>query len=306
MQKVLALVGPTAIGKTALAIRLARFFPAEIVSGDSMQVYREVAIGTAKATPKEQKEVKHYLINTRSVFEKYSVKDFVEQAQEAIETIAAESKLPLLVGGTGFYVNALLNQMQLGEKEPEETGVSARWTDYLARNGPAKLWAVLKTKDSLAASKIPVANTRRTLRALTVIERTGRKFSQQQEEIRPRYNYLIIGLDSDRQKIYQRINHRVDHMMAEGILKEARFIYDHRQEEHQILQAIAYKEFFPYFEGQASLADCVRQLKTSSRRYAKRQLTYFRHQLPVTWFDPLQDPAYEDEILAKIKEWLNA
>lgn len=306
MQKVLALVGPTAIGKTALAIKLAQIFPAEIVSGDSMQVYREVAIGTAKATPAEQSQVKHYLINTRSVFEKYSVKDFVEEAQKAIRAISVEHKLPLLVGGTGFYVNALLNKMQLGEKKPEETGVSVRWTDYLARNGPAKLWAVLEAEDSKAASKIPVANSRRTLRALTVIERTGKKFSEQQKEIKPRYNYLIIGLDSDRQKIYQRINHRVDHMMTAGILKEARFIYEHRQEEHQILQAIAYKEFFPYFEGKASLAACVQQLKTSSRRYAKRQLTYFRHQLPVTWFDPLADPAYEDKILGKVKEWLNA
>lgn len=306
MQKVLAIVGPTAIGKTALAIDLARSFNADIVSGDSMQVYREVAIGTAKPTSAELKKVKHYLINTRSVFEEYSVKEYVGQAKKAIAAISAQGKLPLLVGGTGFYVNALLNRMQLGEKKPVKTAIDPKWTAYLARNGPEKLWQVLKAEDEEAARKIPVANSRRTLRALTVIGRTGHKFSAQQAQIRPRYDYLIIGLNSERQLIYRRINERVDQMLASGLVKEARFVYDHRKQEYQILQAIGYKEFFPYFAGQAPLAQCVQQLKTASRRYAKRQLTYFRHQLPVSWFDPLADPACQEKILKKAKEWLHA
>lgn len=305
MQKVIALVGPTAIGKTELAINLAQQLNAEIVSGDSMQVYREVKVGTAKATPEEQKLVKHYLVDTQSIFDEYSVKDFVDQATNAISQIAADNRLPLIAGGTGFYVNALLNQMQLGEKTAEETRVTQKWTDYLARNGPEKLWQVLNEKDPAAATKIPAANSRRSLRALTVIERTGKKFSEQQKEIKPRYDYLIIGLNSDRQAIYDRINLRVDKMMANGMLEEARFVYDHRAEEHQILQAIAYKEFFPYFEQQATLEDCIKQLKTASRRYAKRQLTYFRNKLPVVWFDPLQDLDCETKILKKVEEWLN-
>lgn len=304
MQKVLAIVGPTAIGKTSLAIKLAQKLDAEIVSGDSMQVYQEVAVGTAKATAEEQQQVKHYLVDTRSVFEEYSVKDFVDQAKDAISQIACAGHLPMLVGGTGFYVNALLNEMQLGEKTPEETSVTQKWTDFLAENGKEKLWQVLREKDPVAASRIPVANSRRTLRALTVIERTGKKFSEQQTEIKPRYDYLIIGLNSNRQVIYDRINRRVDQMMAQGILDEAKFVYDHRKQEYQVLQAIAYKEFFPYFAGQASLEDCVKQLKTSSRRYAKRQLTYFRNKLPVEWFDPLQDQLCEQKILTCVKTWL--
>lgn len=303
MQKVLALVGPTAIGKTSLAINLAPKIDAEIVSGDSMQVYREVAIGTAKATPAEQKKVKHYLIDSRSIFQQYSVKDYVDQAQEAIAEIGKHHKLAFLVGGTGFYVNALLNCMQLGERKEAKTSYSEKWLTYLKKYGPEKLWQQLQVRDEEAAAKIPVANHRRTLRALTVIERTGRKFSAQQEKIPPRYDYLIIGLNSERQEIYQRINTRVDQMMKNGLLKEAKYVYDHRQKEYQVLQAIGYKEFFPYFAGQASLPLCIDQLKTNSRRYAKRQLTYFRNKLPVNWFDPLNDPNCEAKILAKVTAW---
>lgn len=305
MQKVLAIVGPTAIGKTDLAISLAQKLNGEIVSGDSMQVYREVEVGTAKATQEEQAKVKHYLVDTRSVFDEYSVKDFVDEAQQAIKEISAKHKLPILAGGTGFYVNALLNKMQLGETKNEDHGTSQKWEEYLARYGPEKLWRVLNEKDPVAAKKIPVPNSRRTMRALTVIDRTGKKFSEQQKKIEPRYDYLIVGLNSNRQEIYRRINLRVDKMMQKGMLQEAQFIYDHRMEEHQILQAIAYKEFFPYFEKTASLDDCITQLKTASRRYAKRQLTYFRNQLPVAWFDPLNDPDCEQKIITRIEEWKN-
>lgn len=305
MQKVLTIVGPTAMGKTKLAVALAPKIGAEIVSGDSMQVYREVSIGTAKASLSQQAAVKHYLINTRSVFQSYSVKNFVDQARGAIAAIAQKGKLPLIVGGTGFYIKALLNQMQLGRKGPEQSRVAANWQAYLTRHGPQKLWQVLKAKDPAAAAKIPVANQRRTLRALTVIERTGKSFSGQQTAIKARYDYLIIGLNSERQRVYARINDRVDSMLAAGLLKEAAYVYRNRAQEHQILQAIGYKEFFPYFAGHATLASCVNQLKTSSRRYAKRQLTYFRHQLPVNWFDPLRDADYESKILQKVKEWLN-
>ena len=305
MQKVLAIVGPTAVGKTELAIKLAKKLNGEIVSGDSMQVYQEVEIGTAKATKEEQAEVKHYLVNTRSVFEPYSVKDFVDQATAAITEISKKCKLPIIVGGTGFYVNALLNKMQLGEKTDQEKSVTQKWENYLTENGAEKLWQQLHDKDPVAAEKIPIPNSRRTLRALTVIDRTGKKFSEQQEKIEPRYDYLIIALNSKRAKIYDRINQRVDKMMDLGMLDEARFIYENRAQEHQILQAIAYKEFFPYFEKTANLEECIESLKTASRRYAKRQLTYFRNKLPVEWFDPLEDPNCEQEILEKVEEWLN-
>lgn len=305
MQKLLALVGPTAIGKTSLAIELAKQLNAEIVSGDSMQVYQEVAIGTAKATPAEKKAVQHYLVDSQSVFEPYAVTDFVDQAQVAIKQIAAKGKLPLLVGGTGFYVNALLNQFQMGEKKKQASAVADNWQQFYEKNGADQLWQKLNLLDQEAAAKIPPNNTRRVLRALTVIDRTGQKFSQQQDQIKPRYDYLIIGLTADRQEIYRRIDLRVDQMLQNGLLKEAEFVYQNRAREHQILQAIGFKEFFPYFEHQKSLAECVTNLKTASRHYAKRQLTYFRHQLPVSWFDPLNDQDCLNEITTKVKEWLH-
>lgn len=303
MQKVLAIVGPTAIGKTSLAIKLSKDINAEIISGDSMQIYQEVSIGTAKATPEEQNEVKHYLVDQHSVFDDYSVKNFVDEAKIAVNEISEKGKIPLLAGGTGFYVNALLNSMKLGEKDDEERSIDQKWQIFLDQNGAQSLWNKLKEKDPEAAGKIPVANTRRTLRALSVISRTGQKFSQQQKEIPPRYDYLIIGLNSTRYKIYERINKRVDIMMDQGLLKEAKFVYDNREREHQVLQAIGYKEFFPYFEGKATLNDCVEKLKQSSRRYAKRQLTYFRNKLPVEWFDPLEDEDCYKKILIRVKEW---
>ena len=305
MQKVLAIVGPTAIGKTSLAIQLAQKVNAEIISGDSMQVYKEVAIGTAKATPAEQTAIRHYLVDTQSVFEPYSVIDFIEQAEKAIEQITAKGKLPLLVGGTGFYVNALLNKMKLGEPSRQESVTTKKWENFLQEHGKNELWAELDKRDPEAAQKIPSNNSRRVLRALTVIERTGKKFSQQQKKIEARYDYLIIGLNSDRAKIYRRIDLRVDQMMEQGLLEEAKFVYQNRAQEYTILQAIGYKEFFPYFVKQDNLENCVSNLKTASRRYAKRQLTYFRHQLPVTWFDPLKDPNCLNKITQKVEVWLN-
>lgn len=305
MQKILAIVGPTAIGKTSTAINLATELNAEIISGDSMQIYREVKVGTAKPTSEEQALIKHYLVDVQSVYEPYSVKDFVDQSQQAVSEIAHKNKLPILVGGTGFYVNALLNRMQLGEVNEHKQAVDDYWQSYLDKNGEAALWQELAKQDQVTAARIPVTNSRRVLRALTVIKRTGKKFSEQQTQIKPRYNYLIFGLNSDRQEIYHRIDLRVDQMMDAGLLDEARFIYDNRQKEYQVLQAIGYKEFFPYFEGNKELDDCVKDLKTASRRYAKRQLTYFRHQLPITWVDPLNDQDYLVKMKQKAEEWLN-
>lgn len=305
MQKILAIVGPTAIGKTSTAINIATELNAEIISGDSMQIYREVKVGTAKPTSEEQALIKHYLVDVQSVYEPYSVKDFVDQAQQAVSEIAHKNKLPILVGGTGFYVNALLNRMQLGEVNEHKQAVDDYWQSYLDKNGEAALWQELAKQDQVTAARIPVTNSRRVLRALTVIKRTGKMFSEQQAQIKPRYDYLIFGLNSDRQEIYHRIDLRVDQMMDADLLDEARFIYDNRQKEYQVLQAIGYKEFFPYFEGNKELDDCVKDLKTASRRYAKRQLTYFRHQLPITWVDPLNDQDYLVKMKQKAEEWLN-
>lgn len=305
MQKVLLLVGPTAIGKTSLAIKLAQNLQTDIISGDSMQVYKELSIGTAKATADEQSLVHHHLIDQRSIFEEYSVKDFVHDATDAISEITAVKKLPFVVGGTGFYLNALVNKMQLGEPGKYTDSVDQKWQNYFDKFGNQRLWQILYEKDPEAAKKIPENNVRRILRALTVIERTGQKFSLQQEKIEPRYDALFIGLNTDREVVYQRINHRVDLMIKQGLVDEAKMVFDNQLKLHQAKQAIGYKELFPYFENRASLDECVRKLKQASRKYAKRQLTYFKNKLPVTWYDPIKDPNVEDEILEKVRNWLN-
>jgi tRNA dimethylallyltransferase len=265
MQKIIVIVGPTGIGKTELAIKLAQKLNAEIISGDSMQIYQEVNIGTAKPTFAERAAVKHYLVDQQSIFTEYSVKEFVSQASKAIDEITAKGKIPLVVGGTGFYINALINK--------------------------------LNEKDPITAAKIPYQNHRRVLRALSVISRTGKLFSDQQVDIEPRYDALIIGLNSDRQQVYERINNRIDKMMASGLLTEAEMIYHNLDKCHQVVQAIGYKEFFPYFKHEADLSYCVDKLKQASRKYAKRQITYFRHQLCVKWLDPLKDDHILDDML---------
>lgn len=305
MQKIVVLIGPTGIGKTDLALNLAPKINAEIISGDSMQIYREVSIGTAKPTDEELNKVKHYLVNQRSIFDEYSVKDFVAEATNAVSEIADNKAIPLVVGGTGFYINALVNKLQLGEPGEYKTSVDPKWEEYLKENGEDKLWQLLNEKDPAAAEKIAPQNSRRTLRALTVISRTGKLFSKQQQKILPRYDALIIGLNSEREQVYQRINKRVDKMMDLGLLKEAEFVYKNREREHQAIQAIGYKEFFPYFSGQKALDQCVDKLKQASRKYAKRQLTYFRHQLPVVWLDPLQDENVSEKALKEINDFLN-
>lgn len=305
MQKIIVIVGPTAIGKTDLALKIAPQINAEIISGDSMQIYREVSIGTAKPTKAEQELVPHYLVGEKSIFDEYSVKDFVAQAQQAITTIAKKGAVPLVVGGTGFYINALVNKMQLGEPGEYARSVDPKWEQFLQDYGAKALWDELNKKDPQAASKIAPQNSRRSLRALTVIDRTGKLFSQQQPEIRPRYDALLIALNSEREQVYDRINLRVDKMMQTGLLQEARYVFDNRAREHQLIQAIGYKELFPYFEDQQSLETCVSKLKQASRKYAKRQITYFKHQLPVVWFDPLNDPQCSDKILQTIKTFLN-
>lgn len=303
MQKLLCLVGPTAIGKTQTALTLAQKFNCEIVSGDSMQVYRELAIGTAAPTPAERAQVPHHLVACQSVYQPYDVHDFVAQAQAAIVGISQQKKLPLLVGGTGFYAKALLYDLQLGGKQEQANDPAL--AKELAANGPQTLWAKLNNLDQAAAAKIPWQNARRTLRALTVIKNTGQLFSQQQAKIQPRYDFLILGLNTERAVLYDRINRRVDLMLQQGLLEEARFVYEQRAQLYQAKQAIGYKEFFPYFEKKAPLSACVAKLKQASRRYAKRQLTYFRHQLPVQWFDPIADPAFMLELTQVVKKWLN-
>ncbi|KRN03870.1 tRNA (adenosine(37)-N6)-dimethylallyltransferase MiaA [Holzapfeliella floricola] len=305
MKKILIVAGPTAVGKTAFGIELAQKFNGEIISGDSMQVYREVSIATAKPSLQEQKQATHHLINTQSIYDEFSVKEFVEKADQKISEITSRGKLPIIVGGTGFYLNTLIHDFKLGaEKDENYFNIEENYQNMLEEKGEVYLWQLLSEKDKAAAEKIPKENHRRVIRALTVIKVTGQLFSKQQESLSVKYDALLLGLNTDREVLYQRINQRVDYMMTEGLLDEAKLIYQNQNRIYQAKQAIGYKEFFAYFDNNVTYEKAIEQLKQSSRRYAKRQLTYFRNKLPMHWIDPVTKDSQYNSILKDISNWL--
>lgn len=270
--KIIAVVGPTAVGKTALGIELAKRFNGEIISGDSQQVYRHLDIGTAKATLEEQAEAPHHLIDVREVDEAYSAYDFVKEASVAIEDITSRGKLPIIVGGTGLYLQSLLEGYHLGGQVNQEEVLAYRQgLEQLAD-------AVLFDKIAEQGIEIPELNRRRAIRALELAT-----FGQDLENKETPYDALLIGLNDDRQVLYERINHRVDVMVEKGLLDEAKWLYDNHRGV-QAARAIGYKELFPYFAGQASLEESVDKLKQNTRRFAKRQLTWFRNRMAVSFY----------------------
>ena len=270
--KIIAVVGPTAVGKTALGIELAKRFNGEITSGDSQQVYRHLDIGTAKATLEEQAEAPHHLIDVREVDEAYSAYDFVKEASAAIEDITSRGKLPIIVGGTGLYLQSLLEGYHLGGQVNQEEVLAYR--QELEQLADAVLFDKIAEQDI----EIPELNRRRAIRALELAT-----FGQDLENKETPYDALLIGLNDDRQVLYERINHRVDVMVEKGLLDEAKWLYDNHRDV-QAARAIGYKELFPYFAGQASLEESVDKLKQNTRRFAKRQLTWFRNRMAVSFY----------------------
>ncbi|KRM59612.1 hypothetical protein C5L31_000800 [Secundilactobacillus malefermentans] len=305
MEKVLAIVGPTAVGKTALSIELAKKYHGEIISGDSMQVYRGLDIGTAKVTAQEKQGIVHYLIDIRNIDERFSVADFVSLSQKLISEINRRAHLPIIVGGTGFYLNALLDGLTLGgDSYDQNETVRNKWREFAAQNGHEALWQKLHKVDPEAAAKIPVSNERRIIRALEVFERTGKKISSQEIKPDSRYDALVIGLNTEREVLYNRINQRVDLMMKAGLEQEARTLFTEGGFNFQAGKGIGYRELFPYFEGKAPLIDAVNDIKLDSRHYAKRQLTWFRNKLDVNWFNLVQNPDEIQKIKETVADWL--
>lgn len=289
--KLIAVVGPTAVGKTALGIELAQQFNGEIISGDSQQVYRHLDIGTAKATPEEQAAAPHHLIDVRDVDANYSVYDFVVEASQSITEIASRGKVPIIVGGTGLYLQSLLEGYHLGGEIDQEKVLSYRKTlEQLSDE-------VLFGKIAELGKEIPEINRRRAIRALELA-----KFGQNLENKETNYEALLIGLNDDRQVLYDRINHRVDLMLEKGILDEAKWLYDNHRNA-QAARAIGYKELFPYFTGDASLEDCVEKLKQNTRRFAKRQLTWFRNRMAVNFYT-VSEADFKETVIQDVNEFL--
>ena len=289
--KIIVIVGPTAVGKTSLAIDLAQALNGEIISGDSQQVYRKLDIGTAKATPEEQAAAPHHLIDVREVTESYSAFDFVEEAKQAIEDITARGKLPIIAGGTGLYIQSLLEGYHLGGAVPHE--------EILAYRGQLDLLSdeELFQRVTEKGLVIPQINRRRAMRALEIAH-FGQDLANQETDYEP---YLIC-LDDERSLIYDRINRRVDRMLEEGLLEEARWLYDHYPEV-QAAKGIGYKELFPYFKGEESLEEARETLKRNTRRFAKRQLTWFRNRMSVTFY-AISAPHFKEQVLADVKDFL--
>ena len=285
---VLAVVGPTATGKTALGVQLAQRLGGEIISADSMQIYRGLDVGTAKVTAAEAGGVPHHCVDILPPEAAFSVADFTALAARLIGQIAARGRLPILVGGTGLYVQSLLYGVRFAEEKAPD-GLRAQLAAELAARGPAALYAELQAADPEAAAAIHPNNHVRVLRALEHYRATGRRLSEQKAASLPAerpYRALVLGLDfPQRETLYRRIDARVDRMLQQGLLEEARMVYDKRQSYRTAAQAIGYKEFFPYFAGEADLDSCTAALKQASRRYAKRQLTWFRHMDGVVWLE---------------------
>ncbi|WP_332648150.1 tRNA (adenosine(37)-N6)-dimethylallyltransferase MiaA [Lysinibacillus sp. 54212] len=281
---VVAIIGPTASGKTALSIRLAKMLNGEIINGDSMQVYKRLDIGTAKITEQEMEGVPHHLLDIKEPHESFSVAEYQLLVRAKIEEIRARGKMPIIVGGTGLYVQSVLYDFRFTEEDVNEEARTAYYKE-LERIGPEAMHAKLAHLDPETAKTIHPNNTRRVIRALEIIEWSGTSKSEEahQRGDIPLYNHLIIGLDTDREKLYERINLRVDLMMEQGLLHEVKALYDEGLKDAQSIKAIGYKELYSYFDGLISLEEAIERIKQNSRRYAKRQLTYFRNKMDVQW-----------------------
>ena len=286
--QVVCVVGPTASGKTALGVWLAKHYNGEVVSCDSMQIYKGLDVGTAKVTPEETCGIPHHGVDILTPDKPFSVADFTAMAGRLEREISARGALPILVGGTGLYVQSFLNGVRFTE-EKAPAGLREQLAAELAEKGGTAMYEELRQVDPEAAAAIHPNNQVRVLRALEHYRATGKKLSEQKAESLPPekpYRSLILGLDfPDRAALYRRIDLRVDKMLEAGILPEAELVWQNRETYRTAAQAIGYKEFFPYFEGAASLEACTDKLKQASRNYAKRQLTWFRHMEGVVWLD---------------------
>lgn len=301
--KILVIVGPTAVGKTSLSIEMAKTLDGEIISGDSMQIYKGLDIGTAKVMPREMEGIPHYLIDEVDPSESYTVTDFQKRAKDLIADITSRGKIPIIAGGTGLYIESLLYDVSYGGQGQTDASFRKEQEAVAQQEGNLYLWEKLNEIDPESAKKIHFNNQRRVIRALEVYHVTGEPFSAYQNEREVKesiYDAKIIGLDTQRAVLYERINLRVDQMIATGLEKEARYLYDNHLQNTQAAKGIGYKEWFPCFDGQLTEEEVVERIKQNSRRYAKRQLTWFRNRMEqVSWWDLVAQPTDLEKVLVE-------
>lgn len=285
-RRLLAIVGPTASGKTKLGIQIAQELGTEIISADSRQIYKELTIGTAKPDESELIKVKHHFINNVFLTEKYDVGKFVKEAKEVINQIHSRNKIPIVVGGSGLYINSLLYGIFEGPSADEE--VRLQIESELKEKGIEALLQKLKEIDPLTYEKIDKKNPRRLIRALEVYYLTGKPISQLQKEKHqaPDFEIIIYGLHWERKKLYERINQRVDQMIEKGLVEEVKEILNRYGENvNVVLQTVGYKEVIDYLKSKITYNEMIELIKRNTRRYAKRQLTWFRKDKNIQWIE---------------------
>ena len=282
------LTGPTAVGKTALSIALAKAIGGEIISADSMQVYRHMDIGSAKIMPEEMEGVPHHLIDVLEPAEEFNVVVFQKLAKQAVEEIYSRGHIPILVGGTGFYIQALVYDIDFTENN-EDTALRQALEEQARREGADVLYERLRAVDPESCESIHAHNIKRVIRAIEFYEKTGKKISDHNREQRQNdspYHFAYFVLTDSRDKIYQRIDERVDLMMAHGLMEEVRALRDRGCRRDMVsMQGLGYKELLACLEGEISLEEAVYLIKRDTRHFAKRQLTWFRREKEVIWVD---------------------
>ena len=295
-QKIICITGPTASGKTALAIKLAQHLDTEIISADSMQIYKNLSIGTAKPTENEQKQIKHHMLDICEISENFSVADYVEKAGSIIKVLSKKNKIPIIAGGTGLYIDSLLNNTDF--KQAETTGKEREKLEILLEEkGSIHLHNLLKEIDENAAKQIHPNNTGKIIRALEIYYETGKTKTQYTENSKREspHDPIIIGLNTEREILYERINKRVDEMIQNGLIKEAEWLYKNNPSK-TVLQAIGYKELKPYIDNEMPLEEAAEILKMQTRRYAKRQLTWFNKNPQIQWLDFMKNDLFEKAV----------
>lgn len=287
------LTGPTAVGKTALSIKLAQQINGQMISADSMQVYRHMNIGTAKITIEEMQGIPHYLIDVLEPTEEFNIVRFQQMAKAALEQIYAAGAIPIVVGGTGFYIQSLLYDIRF-EESNEDTGYRDALQQLATDRGPEYLHRLLAEVDPAAASGIHAHNVKRVIRALEFYHQTGTRISEHNEEQRKRtspYQFLYFVLNDDRQALYTRIDQRIDQMLEAGLVTEVRMLKDMGCTRDMVsMQGLGYKEILDYLEGRCTLDDAIYILKRDTRHFAKRQLTWFRREPDVIWLNRTDYP----------------
>lgn len=288
MKPLVILAGPTAVGKTELSIRLAKRINGAIISADSMQVYKYMDIGSAKIMPDEMEGVKHYLIDELDPSDEFNIVRFQQMAKDALKEIYANGQIPIVAGGTGFYIQALLYDIDFTHQDSDEA-FRKEMADYAAEYGAEALHEKLKEIDPVSYKMIHANNTKRVIRALEYYRMTGQPISAHNEQghqkVSP-YNFAYFVLTDDRKHLYDRIDYRVDLMMKKGLVDEVKNLYDMGYHKDMVsMQGLGYKELLSYLDGECSLEEAVYIIKRETRHFAKRQLTWFRRERDVIWLD---------------------